>query len=248
MDFTNERGEEFPTIAPVNSIPALTKQHDYLTSNIYVYAAQFRGESGFQTDLFYTFLPGTKLGGKYGMKLAANYSRYTGLNADNQLFSDGEKYFSDANFEVKKKWSKKFEATLGLQHLFYNTSVIRAAASENVSAYVVAVGGLYKWSSKKSLRMKLEHLGTDTDDGSWASAVAEFSFSSPWLFFVSDLYNYGRTDIHYYNMGFSYTKKATRASLSFGKQRPGLFCAGGVCRFVPASYGFTATLTTSFAN
>jgi hypothetical protein len=56
------------------------------------------------------------------------------------------------------------------------------------------------------------------------------------------------TDVHYYNFGTSYTQNATRFSLGYGRQRAGLFCVGGVCRFVPASYGFTATLTTSFAN
>jgi hypothetical protein len=130
----------------------------------------------------------------------------------------------------------------------YNTSVIRSSGSANVYANVIALGGLYKWAPKKSVRFKFEHLKTATDDGSWASALAEFSFSSPFMFFVSDLYNYGRTKIHYYNVGASYTKDATRFSLSYGKQRPGLFCAGGVCRFVPAAHGLTATLTTSFAN
>jgi len=89
-------------------------------------------------------------------------------------------------------------------------------------------------------------LSTKNDKGNWASGLAEFSFSSPYAFFVSDLFNYGLTKNHYYNLGASVTKKSTRFSLSFGKQRAGLFCVGGVCRFVPASYGFTAGLTTSF--
>jgi hypothetical protein len=43
-------------------------------------------------------------------------------------------------------------------------------------------------------------------------------------------------------------KQSTRFSLAFGKQRAGLFCVGGVCRFVPAAFGFTASLTTTFSN
>lgn len=248
MSFQADRGEEFITLAPINYIPALTKQLDYLTSNIYVYAAQFRGESGFQTDVFYNFPAGTKLGGKYGTKVAANFSRYTGLDSSNKLFSSGEKYYSDFNIEIKKKWSKKLETTFAYQNLFYNASVIRSSGEENVAANVIVLGALYKWAPQKSIRVKLEHLGTQTDQGSWAAGVAEVSFSSPWLFFVSDLYNYGETGIHYYNFGASYSRKASRLSLSFGKQRPGLFCAGGVCRFVPAAYGFTLSYTTSFSN
>ena len=249
MNFKAEREGEFMSIAPLNYIPALTKQHDYLTSNIYVYAAQAIGEAGLQSDWYYTFKPGSTMGGKYGTKIAANFSLYHSLEDSFDVFSVGsKKYFSDANIEIKKKWSKKFEATFALQKLFYNTSVIQSAGHESVEAYMVALGGLYKWAKKKSVRFKIEHLSTKQDNGNWASALTEFSLSSPWAFFASDLYNYGVTDVHYYNLGASYTQNATRFSMGFGRQRAGLFCVGGVCRFVPASYGFTATLTTSFAN
>ena len=157
------------------------------------------------------------------------------------------KYYSDANIEVKKKFSKQFETTLGLQNIYYNQAII-SGGHENISANIVALTSLYKYAPKKSIKVKLEHLWTKEDQGNWASAITEFSFSSPFAFYLSDLYNYGVTSNHYYNIGGSITKNATRFSLAFGKQRAGLFCVGGVCRFVPASYGFTATLTTSFGN
>jgi hypothetical protein len=138
--------------------------------------------------------------------------------------------------------------TLAYQNIFYNSSVIQAVSGDDVSANVVAIGSLYKFSSKKSIRLKVEHLSTSTDQGNWASALTEVSFSSPYAFFASDLYNYGKTGNHYYNFGASVTRQSTRFSLGFGKQRAGLFCVGGICRFVPASYGFTASLTTSFSN
>jgi hypothetical protein len=249
MDFTNDREEEFATIAPVNYIPALTKQHDYLTSNIFVYAPQFKGETGFQTDIFYTFKPGSTLGGKYGTKIASNFSLYSGLNGQKDIFSLGrERFYRDANIEMKKKLSKSFELTVGLQHIFYNAAVIQKPELGQVDAYIAGIGGLYKWAPKKSIRFKAEHLYSNENEGSWVSLLSEFSFSSPIMFFASDLYNYGQTNIHYYNIGSSVTRNSTRFSFSYGKQRPGLLCVGGVCRFVPASYGFTATLTTTFAN
>jgi len=249
MDFRSEREVEFATSLPVNYVPALTKQHDYLTSNIYVYNTQVNGESGFQSDVYYSFKPGTKLGGKYGIKIAANFSYYGGLKNSTDILSVGSnKFYSDANFEVKKKWSKKLETTLALQNIFYNASVIQAASHPDVTANVIAVSTLYKYGHQKSVRLKLEHLATKEDQGNWASAIGEFSFASPYTFYFSDLYNYGTTGIHYYNVGASVTKNATRFSVGFGKQRAGLFCVGGVCRFVPAAYGFTATLTTSFGN
>ena len=34
--------------------------------------------------------------------------------------------------------------------------------------------------------------------------------------------------------------------LSYGKQREGIICVGGVCRQVPAANGFSVTITSSF--
>ena len=249
MTFTSDREGEFASLAPVNYVPALTKQHDELTSNIYVYSAQTKAETGFQSDLYYTIKKGTKLGGKYGTKISANVSCYNTLGDSADIFSIGKKRnFSDANIEIKKKWNKTLEMTLSYQNIFYKASVIQAVSHDDVVANVIAAGVLYKFAAKKSLRVKLEHLSSKTDQGNWASALTEFSFSTPYAFFASDLYNYGTTKNHYYNLGASVTKKSTRFSMAFGKQRAGLFCVGGVCRFVPASYGFTASLTTSFAN
>jgi Family of unknown function (DUF6029) len=249
MDFRSERNNEVATLLSVNYVPSLTKQHDYLTSNIYVYNAQTAGETGFQTDLYYNIKPKTKLGGKYGTKIAANFAYYGSLKNNKDILTIGnDRYYSDANIEIKKKWSKKLETTLALQNIFYKTSVIASVGHADVTANIIAVGALYKYASKKSIRLKLEHLWAKEDLGNWASIISEFSFASPYTFYISDLYNYGVSGNHYYNVGASVTKNATRFSLAFGKQRAGLFCVGGVCRFVPAAFGFTATLTTSFGN
>ena len=77
--------------------------------------------------------------------------------------------------------------------------------------------------------------------------------------FASDMYNYGYDetanlidhttdpfDIHFYNFGGAYKKGRTRFAINYGRQRGGLVCAGGVCRFVPPSTGLGFTITTSF--
>ena len=77
----------------VNYLPALTKQHDYLLTNIYVYQAQPQvsfqdpsllksGEIGGQLDVYYKLKKGTLLGGKYGTKIAINFSSWHGLKAN----------------------------------------------------------------------------------------------------------------------------------------------------------------------
>ena len=63
-------------------------------------------------------------------------------------------------------------------------------------------------------------------------------------------HNYGNEvknqRIHYYNIAAAFVIKTTRIALNFGKTKEGILCIGGVCRSVPASYGFGLSVTTSF--
>jgi hypothetical protein len=90
----------------------------------------------------------------------------------------------------------------------------------------------------------------DYDRKNWAAATFEYNFNSKFSMYVYDLYNYGNDTAyyrnHYYNVGGSYRKNATRVSLNYGRQRGGLVCVGGVCRFVPESSGVSLSLNTSF--
>jgi len=245
----------------LNYLPTLTKQQDYMTSNIYVYSTQALNESGLQADVFYNFKAGSAIGGKYGMKLSLNFSYYGALSSVDNITSIGnQNYFHDANIELKKKWSKMLETSITYQNIFYNKTVIQNPAPD-VYCNVFAISNIYKYSKKKSIRLVLEDLSTKQDGGNWAAGVAEFSFAPSYSFYFSDLWNYGtagvpyygatngiNSGVHYFNIGGSISKNASRFSLCFGRQRAGLLCLGGVCRYVAASYGFTATLTTNFGN
>lgn len=80
--------------------------------------------------------------------------------------------------------------------------------------------------------------------------LAEFTISPHWFLAAFDEYNYDNTEkekrIHYYSISAGYVKNTLRFSLGYGKQREGLLCIGGVCRQVPASNGFTFSMTGSF--
>jgi hypothetical protein len=256
MDFRTDRdavqGEYL-----VNFLPALTKQHDYALSNIYVYNAQALGEIGGQLDLQYKFKKGTGIGGKYGANLAINYSRYhnvdiTSSNADgyeSKLLSIGKpQYFGDLNVEFKKKLSAKTTATLFYQNLYYNKSVVEGGLYDTVKANVVVADLLFKYAPKKSLRVELQHLSSKQDFKNWAAALVELGLAPKWTWFVQSMYNYGNSKkkINYYTVGTSYTYNATRLMVSYGRQRQGLVCVGGVCRIVPANTGLNVSLTTSF--
>ncbi len=242
MDFRGER-DAIGSSLLMNYVPALTRQHDYLTTNIYLYNPQVKGEIGGQFELFYNL---SRSAAK-SSKLALNFSHYRSLETQDKILSFGdEKYFQDFNIEWKKKWSSKWNTILAYHNVFHNKAVIEGGLYDNVKANIVLLNATYKYAKLKSFRFELQHLFTEQDHGNWAAAVTEFTFAPKWIFYISDLYNYGETDLHYPVIGGSYTKAGTRFGLSYGRQRAGLLCVGGVCRFVPAASGFTATLTTTF--
>jgi hypothetical protein len=240
----------------VNFIPAITKQHHYNLSNIYVYNPQALAEIGGQVDLDINFPKKSAIGGRYGANLSINYSRYNNLDITSSnvdgfkskfLAFGKEKYFSDLSVSFRKRWSNPLTTTFEVQQVFYNKSVIEGGLHDDIDATIVTADVLYKWAKKKSLRMELQHLSTKQDNKNWAAILAELSYAPHWTIFASDMYNYGGAGkIHYYNAGFSYIHGAHRVLISYGRQRPGLICTGGVCRLVPAYTGLNVTLSSSF--
>ena len=253
----------------VNYLPAITKQHDYSLTNLYVYAAQpnvsFQsnnltkaGEIGIQTDLYYFIEQETFLGGKYGTNLAINASVWNNLDGtydfsnqsyETDLLSFGEKYFSEISFEIRKKWSPKFDNILLYVNQYYNKRLIEETSSE-VKSNIFVLENTYKINDNKSLRLELQHLSTKDDTKNWSAFGLEYNLSSAVSLYVTDLYNYQNPvkekKIHYYNFGGSYSKGINRYTVNYGRQRGGLVCTGGICRYVPESTGLSFSITTSF--
>lgn len=262
----SEAGENIYNEGIVNYLPALTRQHDYLLTNIYVYQAQPQlnfeleevGEIGGQVDIFYNFAKGSFLGGKYGTKLAVNASYWNGLNAtfnddmtyETNFFDFGRKFFHDVNFEINKKWTDKFSSIITYMHQYYDRGVMEGVTYSPLVANVVVGDFLYKFNSKNSVRFELQHLQTKRDRKNWAAALVEYNLNQRWNFYIGDNYNYGNDDedrrFHYYMVGGSYAKESTRIAVNYGRQRGGLICVGGVCRFVPENTGFTLSLVKTF--
>ena len=253
----------------VNYLPALTKQHDYSLANLYVYAAQpnvsFQsnnltkaGEIGIQTDLYYFIEQETFLGGKYGTNVAINASVWNNLdgtydfsnqNYDTDLFAFGEKYFSETSLEIRKKWSQKFQNIFLYANQYYNKRLVEETSGE-VKSNVFVLENTYKINDDKSLRLELQHLSTKDDTKNWSGFGLEYNLSSAVSIYITDMYNYQNPDkekkIHYYNFGGSYSKGISRYTINYGRQRGGLVCTGGICRYVPESTGLSFTITTSF--
>ena len=66
---------------------------------------------------------------------------------------------------------------------------------------------------------------------------------------IKDRYEYENLEDNkptYYSLGASYNKNASRFSVSYGKQRGGLLCYGGICRYIPEFKGLSFSINTSF--
>ncbi len=259
----------------VNFIPSLTKQHHSNLANIYPYQAQPNvfinfengkgigkaGEIGGQIDLFYNFKKGTALGGKYGTKLAVNFSNWNALSGnfyaplfdyETDFFAFGKRYFSDINVDFIKKWSPTWQSELTWIHQYYDKNLIVNinSGTEIIQTQIVAAESTHRFGKDQSVRWVAEHMWANADKKNWASATLEYNLNSKWSLYTTDLYNYGNSDRlqrnHYYNAGAAFRHKTTRIAMSYGRQRGGLICVGGVCREVPESSGVSLSLNTSF--
>lgn len=171
-------------------------------------------------------------------------------------------YFQDFNIEVVKKINSKLKGSLSYVNIIYNKSVIEGhPGAPDVTANVVIADITYKLTPQKSIRFEGQHLISkgdlnDNEDPSkgekknWVMGMIEYSIAPHWFISVMDQYNYGNDEadkkIHFYNVGLAYNKKSSRIQLSYGKQREGILCVGGVCRQVPAANGLSITITSSF--
>ncbi len=118
----------------------------------------------------------------------------------------------------------------------------------DIKSTIIVADVLYKYAPKKSIRSELQHLFTSQDKKNWMGVLMEWSYAPHFSLFASDMYNYGDANkrVHYYNAGGSYTTGPHKLLLSYGRQRAGLVCVGGVCRLLPAATGLSISLTSNF--
>lgn len=254
--------------ALLNYTPALTKQFDYSLANIYVYQAQPQltffpqrkaGEIGSQFDINYQFKKGSTFGGKYGTDIAVNIANWYGLKGKYRVYEDyntaetktfdlGERYYSDFNIDIRKKLSPNWNTAFIYVYQDYNTDRIQETEGQ-VYATTAVWDNLIK-INKSSLKFEIQHQWANSSFKNWAAGLTEFNFKKNWSIFVSDMYNYGNDDkekqMHYYTFGTVFRKNSTRVQASYGRQRGGLICVGGVCRMVPENTGFSLNINTTF--
>ena len=260
MSFRSDRTANLNSLM-INYLPAMTKQHTNILAALYPYATQSNGEFGFQGELFFSLKPESSLGGTYGTDVTFNYSiakdidrQPTGddLGYTSEYFNLGDEiYFQDFNLEIIRKLNKQVRMTLTYVYLDYNKGVIEGRpVFGHVYSHIGMAEFNWKLSAKKALRSELQHLYTKQDQQSWALWLVEYSLAPHWFVAGFDQYNYGNNipdnRLHYYTLRSGYHRAANRIALGYGRQRAGILCVGGVCRNVPASNGFTLSITSSF--
>jgi hypothetical protein len=268
MSLRSDRSKTLQDVL-INYLPALNKTHTYnLVATLYPYATQPMGEVAYQAEVLYTFKKDSKLGGKYGMPVNVNFStaygpiRHTsgvnpldsnGITYTGRLFDQSSlQYWQDININVTRKLNKNLSLIFSYFNIRLNNDISKVAedASGIIDSHIGVIEMNYKINKKHAIRAELQGLFTKKDKGDWATAVIEYTISPNWFFSVMDQYNYGNSvpdqRLHYLIGSFGYVREASRFMVSYGRQRAGLFCVGGVCRFVPASNGLTFTFTQSF--
>ncbi len=184
----------------------------------------------------------------------------------------GNEYYHDINIEITKKFTKKFKMTMMYANQFLNQSIVQYNTLDkeehpDVQANIGVVDITWKYKSNSAIRFETQGYFASYDyksakfdangdrnitnnTGSWVSELIEWTPTTHWSVTVADQYNYNNPveakRVHYYFGMIGYTNGPTRISLSYGRQRQGIFCAGGVCRFVPASSGINISISSSF--
>ena len=177
-----------------------------------------------------------------------------------KFFGFGGVYYKDINVQLEKKLSKSFKLNLMYMNQLYNKTVVEGEGGV-VKSNIFVAEGKYQFSPKMTLRGEAQYLQTKQDQGDWYYGLLELSVLPYLMFTISDQYNAnvpyytenkqvddskGTHSQHYLLGSVTATYKAHRLQLSYGKTRAGYNCSGGVCRFVPASYGMTVSYNYNF--
>ena len=256
----------------INYIPTLSKPHTYSLLALYPCATQADGELGIQFDIFYKFKKGSQLGGKYGTKIAINYSQINALEGGPSFLNDSRTYtptfinfdevlhYQDFNISIAKKINRKLNTNFIFANQTYNKDVLEGKPIGDygiLNSSIVVSDISYKIKEGHTLRIELQSLlskqiedGKQQAEGDWSMGLIEYTISPNWFLSIQDMYNYGNENIdkqlHYININAGFIKGANRFEVGYGKKREGIFCVGGVCKTVPSSNGFSLSVSSSF--
>lgn len=233
-----------PLSNTLNYIPALTRQHTYMLANLEPHQVNTDGEFAAQADAYYSIRH--KKDRRNFWRFHLNASMAQNIKTENLAWLD-------VNFDIERQWNKNWKATF--MYSLQKRSPDKGYGNMLYTSNIFVADITHKLSTKNSLRAELQYLYSNDYEGDWMGALVEFNMAPALSIFVSDMYNHQRVEtdynkfidkLHYYSIGASYTFDRTRVQLSYGRNRAGMVCSGGVCRYTPAYTGFNLLLSTSF--
>lgn len=266
MSFRSQRSVDGIS-AFINNMPAFTYTHTYSLPALYPYATQNAdGEWAYQGSFSYMFPRKSPLGGRYGTKLTVNASYVSGLVHEKapeglngsirgtdgarpaNFFKNGACNYYDINVQVEKRFSNPLTMTFMYMNQLFNNEVGKIVETDEkyIRTNIVVVDAKYKFNRKFTLRGEAQYLFTKQDQKDWAYGLLEFSWNPYLMLSVSDMWNCGDTERHYYMFGVTGSYRNNRLGVSYGRTRAGFDCSGGLCRPVPAMHGFRINYTYNF--
>lgn len=277
MDFRSDRTIT-GNMQTLNYIPALTKQQGYSLTTLYPFATQFNGEAGVQAEIAYKIPKKTALGGRFGTSITLNGSVVYDIIRSNEVFNEDlglivdydseffgfgdNKFYSDINFEISRRWSKEFKQNLTYLYNDYDRDVIEGESGNNfgmVRNNAIILETTYRLSDDHAIRSEFQYLRSkqqlkakadDKKNGDWAMLLLEYTIAPSFFISVYDEYNLGNANeeyqLHYYGVQFAYVYETSRIAVGYARQKEGLLCVGGICRNVPAYRGFAVSVSSTF--
>lgn len=217
----------------LNFLPPIAKQQSLKLFTRYPFVTQGISEQGVQGEII--FSP------KRGKSFLLNYSMIYDVSWKELFY---ESVYADGDIKV----SKSLKSLFAYQYLVYNKRI--QLKKGMIYAHILMNDWQYRWSRKYSIRAEIQYLLTEQDLDDWLYGLAEFTVAPHFSVAVMDEYNVGNTvsseRFHYINLSVSYLASSTKFILSYGKQREGLICVGGVCRQVPSYGGIGFSVISNF--
>lgn len=251
----------------INHLPAFTEDQTYALAALYPYATHSQGEWAYQAQLGYNFKRRTAIGGRYGMNVKVNYSYIRALDQNPKSISTlpelaagsrgtegygsafwkwgDDTYYQALDVQLERRFTRGFKLNLMYMNQFYNKTVVEGHGGM-IHSNIFIADGLFSLAPKTTLRTELQYLTTGEDEGDWAYALAELSLVPHWMITLSDMWNCGETDAHYWQTYVTYNVGSHRIQLGWGRTRAGYNCSGGVCRYIPQTKGFTLSYNYNF--
>ncbi len=225
-------------------LPALCQQQTYMLASLNPYTTYAEGEMGGQVDLFYNVRRGSKLGGRYGMKIHLNASMfYTPAEALTN-YDHARLSYRDITVDIERRWSRKLKTILFMSIQEKSPTHGNRVATDAQNVFVLDTE--YKFTDSFSLRAELQYLYSEELSKDWMAGLIDLNFAPKWSIYASDMYNHGDSKVHYYSAGVRYTNSGISITAGYGRNREGMVCSGGVCRWQPAFTGGNVSMSLNF--